>query len=73
MNDLTKKAQEAVGKAKEKVGEFTGNRGTKGKAKGKGRAKAKGQQTESKFKHLADDAKDVAENMADRVKGVFKK
>ncbi|MBS2533791.1 CsbD family protein [Catenulispora sp. NF23] len=65
MSDLTNKGQEAVGKAKEKVGEFTGDRDME--------AEGKADQTESKFKQLADDAKDMAENVADRVKDAFKK
>lgn len=65
MSDLTNKGKEAFGKAKEKVGEFTGDRDMA--------AEGKDDQTESKFKQLTDDAKGMAENVADRVKDVFKK
>jgi uncharacterized protein YjbJ (UPF0337 family) len=65
MSDISNKAQEAAGKVKEKVGDLTGDEELE--------AEGQDDQTESKLKQFADDAKDVVEDVAEKVKGIFKK
>lgn len=52
MSDIANKAEEVKGKAKEKVGEWTGNRGMKNEGMAE-KAKAKAEK-------VVDDAKDTA-------------
>ena len=65
MSDVSNKAQEAFGKVKEKAGELTDDQDLA--------AEGRNDQTESKAKQLAEDAKDMVGHVADRVKDVFKK
>ena len=64
-NDISNKAQDAFGKVKEKTGELTDDQELE--------QEGRDDQTESKVKQLADDAKDAVGHVADRVKDVFKK
>ncbi|MHA6757806.1 CsbD family protein [Streptacidiphilus sp. PAMC 29251] len=65
MSDMSNKAQEVAGKAKEKVGDVTGN----DKLKGEGQ----GDQVESKAKQAMDDAKEAVGDAAEKIKGMFKR
>ncbi|AUG75687.1 CsbD family protein [Kitasatospora sp. MMS16-BH015] len=65
VSDLSNKAQEVTGKAKEKLGSLTGDE----ELKGEGQA----DQAESKVRQAAEDLKGAAHDVADRVKGVLKR
>ncbi|MFJ6776549.1 CsbD family protein [Kitasatospora sp. NPDC091257] len=65
MGDLSNKMQNVTGKAKEKVGDLTGDQ----ELKGDGQA----DQAESKLKQAAADVKDGVRDVADRVKGALKR
>jgi len=65
MSDVSNKAQEAFGKVKEKTGELTDDQDLA--------MEGRNDQTESKAKQLAEDAKDMVGHVADRVKDAFKK
>ncbi|WP_371519674.1 CsbD family protein [Kitasatospora sp. NBC_01300] len=65
MSDLSNKARELGGKAKEKVGDLTGDE----ELKGEGQA----DQVDSKVRQAADNVKDAVQGAADRVKGALKR
>ncbi|MFJ1755447.1 CsbD family protein [Kitasatospora sp. NPDC088134] len=65
MGDLSNKAQDVAGQAKEKIGDATGNEELKGEGQR--------DQAESKLKQAADSVKDAAHDVADRVKGALKR
>ncbi|MFJ8043383.1 CsbD family protein [Kitasatospora sp. NPDC096147] len=59
------KAEEAVGAAKEKTGQVTGNERLE--------AEGRGDQAESQAKQTVDELKDKAKEGIDKIKGAFKR
>ncbi|WP_037568349.1 CsbD family protein [Phaeacidiphilus oryzae] len=69
-DDMQRKADEALGKAKEKAGELKGDERMRGEGQGD-QAEAKAGRLGDKAQDATDQAKEKAEGLADRAKGML--